>query len=69
MRVKQDQLNARFTYVSASGNWDIGAWVRNLTNETWVTDTLTDPVALGWGVWVYGPPRSFGVTANWRWGQ
>ena len=48
---------------------DSGAWARNLTDETWVTDTLTDPVQLGWGVWVYGPPRSFGVTANWRWGQ
>ncbi len=68
LKVNQDQLNARVTYVSPGGNWDIGAWAKNINNEVWVTDTLTDPVALGWGVWVYGPPRSFGVTANWRWG-
>ena len=69
LEVSQDQLNARLTYVSPNGNWDIGAWAKNITDTVWVTDTLTDPVALGWGVWVYGAPRSFGVTANWRWGQ
>ena len=69
LEVNQDQLNARLTYVSPNGNWDIGAWAKNITDTVWVTDTLTDPVALGWGVWVYGAPRSFGVTANWRWGQ
>ena len=69
LEVNQDQLNARLTYVSPNGNWDIGAWAKNITDTVWVTDTLTDPGALGWGVWVYGAPRSFGVTANWRWGQ
>ena len=69
LKVKQDMINARITYISPGGNWDIGAWAKNLNDEVWVTDTLTDPVALGWGVWVYGAPRSFGVTANWRWGQ
>ena len=69
LKVSQEQLNARFTYVAPSGNWDIGAWAKNITDEAWVTDTLNDAVALGWGVWVYGPPRSFGVTANWRFGQ
>ena len=69
LEVSQEQLNARITYVAPSGNWDIGAWAKNITDETWVTDTLNDAVALGWGVWVYGPPRSFGVTANWRFGQ
>ena len=69
LKVNQDMINARITYVSPSGNWDIGAWAKNLNDKVWVTDTLTDPVALGWGVRVYGAPRSFGVTANWRWGQ
>ena len=69
LKINQEQLNARITYVSPNGDWDIGAWAKNITDETWVADTLTDPVALGWGVWVYGAPRSFGVTANWRWGQ
>ena len=69
LEISQDMLNARITYVSPGGNWDIAAWAKNITDETWVTDTLNDPVALGWGVWVYGAPRSFGVTANWRWGQ
>ena len=69
LEINQDQLNARITYVSPDGNWDIGAWAKNITDTVWVTDTLTDPVALGWGVWVHGAPRSFGVTANWRWGQ
>ena len=69
LEISQDQLNARITYVSPNGNWDIGAWAKNITDEVWVTDTLNGPADLGWGVWVYGPPRSFGVTANWRWGQ
>ena len=69
LEISQEQLNARITYVAPSGNWDIGAWAKNITDEAWVADTLNDPVALGWGVWVYGPPRSFGATLNWRFGQ
>ena len=68
LKINQDQLNARITYVAPGGNWDIAVWSRNLTDELWVTDTLSDPGPLGWGVWVYGAPRSFGATANWRWG-
>ena len=69
LEISQEQLNGRITYISPNGNWDIGLWARNITDEAWVADTLNGPVTLGWGVWVYGPPRSFGVTANWRWGQ
>ena len=57
------------TYIAPSGNWDIGVWGKNITDELWVTDTLSDPGPLGWGVWVYGAPRSFGATVNWRWGS
>ena len=75
--ISQDMLNARITYTSADGNWDIGVWGRNLTDELWVTDTLDDPgrlgatgpLGLGWGVWVYAPPRSYGISFNWRWEQ
>ncbi|MCY3796025.1 MAG: TonB-dependent receptor, partial [Gammaproteobacteria bacterium] len=69
LEINQEQLNARLTYVAPSGNWDIGFWAKNLTDEVWVADTLNGPNSLGWGVWVYGPPRSFGATLNWRWGQ
>jgi iron complex outermembrane receptor protein len=69
LEINQEQLNARLTYIAPSGNWDIGFWAKNLTDEVWVADTLNGPVSLGWGVWVYGPPRSFGATLNWRWGQ
>ena len=75
--ISQNQLNARITYIAPSGKWDLGIWGKNLTDELWVTDTLDDPgrlgatgpLGLGWGVWVYGPPRSFGASFNWRWGQ
>ena len=68
--ISQEQLNARITYTAPSGNWDIGIWGRNITDEAWVMDTLTgSPGGLGWGVAVYGAPRSFGATVNWRWGD
>ena len=31
--ISQEQLNARITYTAPSGNWDIGIWGRNITDE------------------------------------
>ena len=67
--ISQDQLNGRITYIAPNGKWDIGVWGRNITDRAWVADTLNGPVSLGWGAAVYAAPRSFGVTANWHWGQ
>ncbi|MDE0062025.1 MAG: TonB-dependent receptor [Gammaproteobacteria bacterium] len=69
LEVNQDQLNGRITYVSPGGNWDVAVWGRNITDEAWIADTLNGPASLGWGAIVYGAPRSFGATVNWRWGQ
>ena len=69
LEISQEQLNARVTYVSPSGNWDVGIWGRNITDEALIADTLNGPASLGWGAIVHAAPRSFGVTANWRWGQ
>ena len=67
--ISQDQLNARITYIAPNGNWDVAVWGRNIADVAWVADTLNGPASLGWGAAVYGAPRSFGATVNWRWGD
>lgn len=55
-------LNARAVYAAGSGQWDVSIWGKNLTDEEY-------PVHLpnfGVGTWyIFGPPRTFGVTFNW----
>lgn len=58
--------NARVTWTAPSGNFDVGAYVRNLTDEVYITDDLGAGQALGWGVLVIGMPRVWGLSANFR---
>jgi iron complex outermembrane recepter protein len=59
-------LNARIAYTNADANWEIAAWVKNLTNEEYRLYNLDLGLA-GFIESVYAPPRWFGVTANYRW--
>jgi len=58
--------NARVTY-SNDAHWDISAWVKNVSNKYYRVYNL-DLSALGFNQSVYGPPRTYGATFNYRWG-
>ncbi|MDE2304802.1 MAG: TonB-dependent receptor [Gammaproteobacteria bacterium] len=55
-------LNLSATYQSADGNWSFTPWVENATDKVYRVAAL--PVAGLWNFTNYGPPRSFGITAD-----
>jgi len=65
----QGLWNARVTWVAPGDQWSVAVWAKNLTDEVYRIDTLTDPIGSGWGVYVNGLPRTLGVSANYRWGN
>jgi iron complex outermembrane receptor protein len=65
----QELWNARVSWISPGGSWVIALWGKNLTDEVFRVDTLTDPIGSGWGVYVNGLPRTYGISTNFRWGD
>lgn len=56
--------NAFLTFNSGSGNWRLTAFVRNLTNKTYVTDAYVSTALTGYAVnATIGLPRTYGVEA------
>ncbi len=49
---------------SARAPWELGLWVRNATNERYVTRVKND--GLNSFIALYGEPRSYGVTLSYR---
>ena len=60
--------NARFTYSNDDGHWELSGWVKNLADKQYRVYNL-DLSALGFDQGVYGPPRTYGATFNYRWGK
>ncbi|WP_343615547.1 TonB-dependent receptor [Novosphingobium sp.] len=66
-------LNARLTYESANGRWQIGAWVKNLTNNFQIVnaDDITSFLAVPgrgstyWKIFT-NQPRTYGLTVSLR---
>jgi iron complex outermembrane receptor protein len=66
-------LNARLTYRSANGRWQIGAWVKNLTNNFQIVnaDDITSFLAVPgrgstyWKIFT-NQPRTYGLTVSLR---
>lgn len=61
-----DVFNGRVGFEPASGKWEIGFWMRNITNKALITDynpALESRTALFFGstFYAYSPPRTFGV--------
>jgi len=56
-------FDARAIYTPAGDHWSVSLWGKNLTNE--VTRTF-QAVFLGANFGAYNPPRTFGVTLNWK---
>lgn len=57
-------LDAALTYHDKDGKWSVTPWVSNITDKVYRVAAL--PVAGLWNFTNYGPPRSFGITANLR---
>jgi outer membrane receptor protein involved in Fe transport len=65
----QSMWNARATWYAPGDRWSIAAWVKNLSDEVWIVDTLADPISTGRGVYVHGLPRTYGLSAQVNWGD
>ena len=59
---EQDLLDARIGWTSNSGQWEVALWGKNLTDEAYFAHTyVIGPGVIG----VWGPPRTYGVSATW----
>jgi iron complex outermembrane receptor protein len=56
-------LDARLIYTSPQDKWALSIWGKNLTDE--VTRTF-QAVFFGADFGAYNPPRTYGVTASWK---
>lgn len=55
--------NLSLTYAPRQGNWDVQAWMRNVTDETIYTNFARFAV-VQLNNYQFAPPRTFGVTAS-----
>ncbi len=56
-------LGARLTWMSPSDRYEVSLWGRNLANKAWVSDVYTIANEV---FGVYGPPRTYGLTLDWK---
>ena len=55
----------RVSYAPAQGSWTVGAFVTNLTDESYIIDAGNTGDSLGLPTFIGGRPRMWGVTAGW----
>ncbi len=60
--------NARLGYRTDDGHWDVGAFVRNLTDKRYRIYNLDLAAFIGMNPAVYGAPRTYGVSLAYHWG-
>lgn len=63
----QGMWNGSISWRPASDNWSVSLYGRNLADTEYIMDTLSTPASNGWGVIVYGMPRTYGLSAEYRW--
>lgn len=61
-------VNARLAYAGADDGWEIAAFANNLTNEEYRVYAFDSSLFAGVVAGVYGKPRTYGVTASFRFG-
>jgi len=59
-------LNARVALSPAQGRWEVAAWARNLTNQTYMSAAQDLIQSLGFAEVVLGQPRTWGVSVEYR---
>jgi len=60
--------NARIGYAAPDGRWQVAAFVNNLFEEEYRVYAFDSSLFSGVVAGVYGKPRTWGVTATWRFG-
>jgi iron complex outermembrane receptor protein len=60
-------LNARLAYTTPNDLIELAFWVRNLTDEVYLNNSLDTTNGLQKFLDVYGPPRTWGFTGAFRW--
>lgn len=56
-------VNASLALSDSDAGWSLTAWVHNLTKSKYLT-YVNDLPGFGWTLNVYGPPRTYGLTAG-----
>ncbi|MFC7051000.1 TonB-dependent receptor [Emcibacter nanhaiensis] len=56
-------VDARATIFSADDSWSVSLWGKNLTDTEYRT-YVNDLPGFGWMLNIYGPPRTYGITAS-----
>ena len=60
-------LNARIAYRTPDDRIEIAAWVRNATDQVYLSNSLDVSNGLNSFLDIYGTPRTFGVTVGYTW--
>jgi iron complex outermembrane recepter protein len=60
--------NARIGYAAPDGRWEVAAFVNNLTEEEYRVYAFDSSLFSGVVAGVYGKPRTYGLTASFRFG-
>jgi iron complex outermembrane receptor protein len=56
------------TYYSSGGNWNVGAWVKNVENSAVVSIGAYIGAGIAQGIGDLNPPRTFGLRGAWYFG-
>jgi iron complex outermembrane receptor protein len=59
-------LNGRIALHPENGPWEIAAWGRNLTNQTYMSAAQDLIQSLGFAEVVLGQPRTWGLSVEYR---
>lgn len=60
-------MNARLAYMTPDDTIELAFWVRNLTDEVYLSNALDARNGLGKYLDVYGMPRTYGFSGAFRW--
>lgn len=66
LKINNKLLNARVTWKLGNDKTSISLWGKNLTDDVYIMDTLGASGNTGWGVYVTGMPRTYGLSIDYR---
>jgi outer membrane receptor protein involved in Fe transport len=60
-------LDARLAWRAPGERLELAGWVRNLTDEHYLTDAFDQSIDMKQILYVYADPRLFGGSVSYRW--
>ena len=66
LKITNKLLNARLTWKLRDDKTSVSLWGKNLTDDVYIMDTLGASGTTGWGVFVTGMPRTYGLSLDYR---